>query len=211
MVSQVPQSMPPMPHQVLLIPPRHCVLSQQPVQQPPLLQVPPLQGVPSGAGVLEQLPAWQASTVQAMLSSQLAQAAPAAPHSSRVVPTWQLAWSQHPVQQVPPRHTPEVQGVSSALGVVAQLPRTQVPTPHSPPEGAQSWHAVPPLPHRESWLPGWHVVCSQHPLHRLVGQVPPQPSSAPEHWSAHRGRQPSTLASAPPSVGPTSASAPESV
>jgi hypothetical protein len=105
-------------------------------------------------------------------------------------PAWQVDPSQQPVQQLPSWQRPPVQGEPSGFAAPLQVPATQVPVVQPVTPDVQSWQAAPAAPQAVSEVPSWQTVPSQQPVHWLVGQVPPQPSSAPAHLPMHWGGQP---------------------
>lgn len=125
---------PPLPQMSSAVPSWQVTPSQQPLQQAPFshLPVPPPHGVPGRAAVAEQVPLLQLPIKHSLPVSQFEQVPPALPHAALSVPTAQVVPFIHPVQQLPPRHLPPLQGVLSAtLGVL-----------HFPAEQAFVWHSL---------------------------------------------------------------------
>ena len=99
---QVAQAPPALPQWVAVAPPWQVEPVTHPVQQLPPTHLPPEQAVPSAAEECWHAPLTHVSTVQGSPSSQLWQAAPAAPHAEAAVPDWQDDPFQHPAQHAPP-------------------------------------------------------------------------------------------------------------
>jgi hypothetical protein len=78
-------------------------------QQLPSTQRPPVHEVPFAAGVHE-------SPSHVSHSGHVWQNTPADPHALSVSPGWQVPFSLHPLQHVPPTHCPEGQSAPSAMG-----------------------------------------------------------------------------------------------
>lgn len=147
--------------------------SQHPVQQVPLVHVPPLQAVPLMAGTAPHLPAAQVSMVHALLSSHLVHAFPPVPQLLEAAPDWQTPPLTHPVQQTPLMQIPPLQAVPSLSPVEAHLPVAQVAEAQLL-DALHVEHAPPPVPQAERLVPPWQVVPLQHPVQQVPFlQVPP--------------------------------------
>ena len=153
--------MPPLPHNVSLVPSRQTVPSQQPLQvllqlpvwQMPPWQVPPGQVVPSVLLVKLQLPCavhvpvLQGSVVQSV------HCPPALPQADAVLPELQLVPLTQPVQQLAPMHTPPLQLTVPLTAVLAQPLLVQLSVVHGL-LSSQSLHVSPLTPHCAFALPG---------------------------------------------------------
>ena len=185
---QALHAMPLAPHLLVLPPEWQLTPSQQPVQQAPLRQTPPLHLVPSLEAALVHLPALQEPLEQGFLVlEQSTQLLPAAPQAVLKVPARHWVPWQQPRQllvlQVPPQpslapaHLPLQSGSHTQLPLTHWVPLLQVPqVPPQPslPQVLELQSGVQPLQAPDTQLLLWLVQSTQ-----AVPAVPHCASSLP--------------------------------